>query len=118
MKSYKLTKHRVSRNKDVPILMDHELCSGPYDRNSILDGGSSAREIVMRALTKDSLPTDPHIDVDEGADRDLYLWQFVSFGVPRETLAFAETYCRLKERGVKLPPPVLGQSLRSRAAVG
>lgn len=92
--------------------MDREFCAGPFDRNAILDRGSTAREIVMRALAKDSLPTDPQIDVDEGADRDLYLWEYVTFGVPIETLQFAELYHKLKTRGVKLPEPTLGQSMK------
>jgi hypothetical protein len=117
MKSYRLTKNHVAcRNRNLPVLLDAELCAGPFRSNTPLEGGSTARDIAMRALTKDSLPDDPHIDVDEGADRTLYLWQFVSFGMPVETIQFAEMYHKLKTRGVKLPSPVLGQSLAARRA--
>ena len=79
--SYLLTKNHVACH-DRPVLLDHELLSGPYDAGSSLPGYENAgtvKEIVARALEgKERRPNDPRIDVDAGADREAYMRQFLA----------------------------------------
>jgi hypothetical protein len=87
--SYIITKNHVACISGRPVLVDHELLAGPFDRLAQLPGyepAGTAGEIVARALAGERRPTDPRIDVDAGADRGAYMRAFlapVAQGNPR-----------------------------------
>ena len=103
---YTLTRNSVMFRNDIPVLLSHDHCAGPFDRDALLDFTKppcTARAFVMRHLTGDLLPGDPALSVDQGANKDEYCWQFLTFRVSRETFEFAEFYHRLKSKGIKIP---------------
>ena len=105
--SYKLTKQSVRYgfgNTSAPVLIG-DGGSGPWDRNSILPqtADSTASAYVWRALLSEPLRSDPDLEVDGDADKVAFCWEYLTERTPREVFEFAEMYCRLKKRGIKIP---------------
>ncbi len=108
---YKLTKQHFSYGaggEHVPVL----ICgsdTGPFDRNCRLPftHDSLASAFVWRHLLGETLPTDPALACDDGADLATYCWEYLTWRTPAETIRFAEMYHKLKKRGIKIPLPQL-----------
>lgn len=104
---YKLTKQNIRYgygNTTAPVLIG-DGGSGPWDRNSILPqtAGSTASGFVWRHLLDEPLRSDPGLEVDPGADKVAFCWEYLMERTPREVLEFAEMFHRMKIKGIKLP---------------
>ena len=77
---FKLLKnHIMCTRSDRPILMTIDSCAGPYDASAILPGSdSTAYDVVLRTLARESRPDDPPLGVEDGGDADTYMLQFLA----------------------------------------
>lgn len=77
---FKLFKnHVLCTRSDQPVLLSADATSGAYHASAILPGSdSSAYDIVLRALARESRPNDPPVGVEDGGDLDTYMLQFLA----------------------------------------
>ena len=102
--TFKLTKKNYLQPRPDIIILVGDTNSGPFDRNAVLPHTNTvARDWIMRCLLGEVTADDPSLELDEGADKDEYCWEYLMWRVPRDMIDFAEFYHKLKLKGIKIP---------------
>ena len=96
--SYKLFKDTFyCTRSDMPVLLGSDGVSGPWHKSSVLPGCSdSAYNIVLRALACEPRADDPRVLVEDGADRDEWMLQYL--GIRDEEFAHAELLMKVAHK--------------------